>query len=95
MVDDLKPEERAVWEALLDAPIGVSLTVFEIASYAAARSGRPIPEYTVHHLVVPLLRRGDAARSAVRRRGAGRSYAYALTLPGRERGARLLAATLD
>lgn len=92
VADVLNPEERAVWCALLDAPIGVSLTVFELASDAAAASRQPIPEVVVTHLLRRLLHHGDATRTAVRRpRSRRRSFAYALTLPGREHGARLLA----
>lgn len=91
MADVLEPEERAIWRLLLDVTIGDHLTVAEISATASAAGHQRITEFTVQDVLRPLLRDGHAVRMWIRRwPRIEKTYGYALTLPGRARGHRLL-----
>lgn len=90
MSDLLEPEERAVWRVLLDSAIGDWMTAAEIAAVASALAHRSITEDVVREVVAVLVRDGHAQRQMVSVRRQPRVFAYAITLPGRARAARLL-----
>ena len=92
MIDPLEPEERAIWQVLLDAAPDDRMTTAELAATAAALAHIPIPEWVVHEVTGLMVRCGYAIRVHVRRRRRTHlAWAYALTMPGRARGTRLLA----
>lgn len=90
MSELLEPEERAVWGVLVDSAIGDWMTAAEIAAVASVLGHRAISEDVVREVIAPLVRDGHVQRQMVAARRQPRVYAYALTLPGRVRGTRLL-----
>lgn len=90
----LDPDERAVWQVLVDAPAGDYFTLVELCAVASASAGQRVEWFAAHAIVADMWVRGLLARTVVQRTGQPRQQAYALNVRGRARAGRLLARRL-
>lgn len=87
----LDPDERAVWQVLVDAPTDDYFTLIELCAVASAAAGLRVEWFAAHAIVADMWVRGLISRTVVQRTGQPRQQAYALNLRGRARAGRLLA----